>query len=219
MIGSRSDLILSGVRRLLCLAVLAAGLGSAAVASADDRARVVVPVDGEIQTAIGIIISGSGTRQVRVDPPVKRDNQSVVVEIPYTDKDKKAGALATALVSMKSGSVALADVVSLEEDYPDNAFSDIPLCSNSVDVPPLAESQLGNLKRLVEIRSQRRAVLQTKLARLMQGASLEKLRKLERGFGTGAATPVNPGMLPYELVDRLSRLRQAISTYESNRKK
>lgn len=191
----------------------------AAVAVAEDRARVVVPVDGEFDSAIGIIVSETGTRQVRVAPPVRRDDRSVIVEIPYSDKDKKQGAMATALISLKDGSVALADMVSLQEDYPDNAFSELPLCDDSIPVPPLAESQLGNLKRLVEIRSQRRAVLQTKLATLMQGPSLEKLRKLERGFGTGAGAPIHTALLPYELIDRLSRLKQAITTYEANRKK
>jgi hypothetical protein len=194
-------------------------LAFASIASAENIARVVVPVEGDIQTTVGIIVAEGQTRQVRVATPVRRDRQSVVVEVPYSEKDKKSGAHATALVSLKDGSVALADMVSLQEDYPDNAFTDLPLCDSSVRVPPMAEAQLGNLKRLVEIRSQRRAVLQTKLARLMQGSPLEKLRNLERGFGTDVGIPISPALLPYELIDRLSRLKQAISTYEANRKK
>jgi hypothetical protein len=184
-----------------------------------DVAHVVVPVDAEVQTAVGIIISQGETKQVRVANPKARDEHSVVVEVPYSDADRRAGALATALVSLKNGSVALADVVSLQSDFPDNSFTDLPLCDANVKLPVLSESQLGNLKRLVEIRSQRRAVLQTKMARLLQGASLEKLRKLERGFGTGTGVPLSPALLPFELVDRLSRLKQAISTYETNRQK
>ena len=182
-------------------------------------AHVVVPVDDEIQTAVGIILSQGETKQVRVAAPKQRDEHSVIVEVPYSDADRRAGALATALVSLKNGSVALADVVSLQGDFPDNSFADLPLCDGNMKMPVLAESQLGNLKRLVEIRSQRRAVLQTKMARLLQGTALEKLRKLERGFGTGTGIPLSPALLPFELVDRLSRLKQAISTYETNRKK
>ncbi len=188
-------------------------------ASADDKAHLIVPVDGEFEAAIGIIVSETETRQVHVAAPTKRDEQSVIVEVPYSSADKKAGALVTALVTLKSGAIALADMVSLRESYPDNAFSELPICDNSQDLPPLSESQLGNLKRLVEIRSQRRAVLQTKLARLMQGKALEKLRQLEKGFGTGTGVPISPALLPYELIDRLSRLKQAISTYEANRTK
>ncbi len=182
-------------------------------------AHVVVPIDGEVQTAVGIILSQGETRQVRVATPKARDEHSVVVEVPYTDADKRSGALATALVSLSNGSVALADVVSLQGDYPDNSFTDLPLCDANLQIPALSESQLGNLKRLVEIRSQRRAVLQTKMARLLQGSALEKLRKLERGFGTGTGIPLSPALFPFELVDRLSRLKQAITTYEANRKK
>lgn len=182
-------------------------------------AHVVVPVDAEVQSAIGIVLSQGEARQIPVAAPKVRDQHSVIVEVPYKDSDKRSGGLATALVILKNGSVALADVVSLQGDFPDNSFADLPLCDGAVRLPPLSESQLGNLKRLVEIRSQRRAVLQTKLARLMQGPALEKLRKLERGFGTGTGVPLSPALLPYELLDRLSRLKQAITTYEANRKK
>jgi hypothetical protein len=184
---------------------------------AENIAKVVVPVDSDVETAVGIILNGATTRQVKVTTPTLRDSHSVVVEIPYTDAERAAGAMASALVSLKNGAIALADVVSLEGDFPDNSFADLPLCNSQLKLPPLSESQLGNLKRLVEIRSQRRAVLQTKIARLLQGPALEKLRKLERGFGTGSGAPLNPGLMPYELIDRLSRLKQAISTYESNR--
>jgi hypothetical protein len=207
------------MRKLSCLLVVAfVTLGAINTLHAD-VAHVVVPVDAEVQTAVGIIISQGETKQVRVANPKARDEHSVVVEVPYSDADRRAGGLATALVSLKNGSVALADVVSLQADFPDNSFKDIPLCDANLKMPVLSESQLGNLKRLGEIRSQRRAVLQTKMARLLQGTSLEKLRKLERGFGTGTGVPLSPALLPFELVDRLSRLKQAISTYETNRQK
>lgn len=192
---------------------------AATAAFAEETARLIVPIDGEFDAAIGIIVSNGETKQVRVAAPQKRDDQSVIVEVPYSSSDKKSGALVTALVTLKSGAIALADMVALQESYPDNAFSDLPMCPTDQDLPPLSEAQLGNLKRLVEIRSQRRAVLQTKLARLMQGKSLEKLRQLEKGFGTGTGVPISPALLPFELIDRLSRLKQAISTYEANRNK
>lgn len=203
----------------ILLTLLTALVFCTATAHAQNRAQVAVPFSGEPKLAVGVILSAKGTRQETKTKVTRRDDNSVVVTFPFTASDRSAAALASAFVVGDGDVITFGDVVSLSTEDPDNAYIEIPACQEQIELPALASEQLGNLEKLVEIRTQRRAVLQTKITRLMQGPVLEKLRKLERGFGISNGDEIRPDMHPLELIDRLSRLKQAISSYEANKKK
>lgn len=145
-------------------------------------------------------------------------DENMLVSIPYQPQEIEDGAFATAVLFGPQGEVAFGDVKLVTDSASTKSFYSLPDCQEKVEVPPGLSQQIGLLESLVEIRAARREAHQLRLRKTLDDTFLEKLRRLERGFGLSYSKKLSPDLSAFELVDRLSRLSNAIKNYQSNKK-
>jgi len=196
----------------LCSALLAR------TATAQDSIEIDVNTAIHPTKALGLVLTEHGTEQ-RADPAIswKRANSdTVVVTVPLGRADRAAGTIISALVMDDSGAVAFGNNKPADLPELSSSIYSLPNCPGP-KVSPSLESQGSLLQSLLEVRTARRAKLQTQLNASLQGDLLARLTKLERGFGMIHAEPLSGNLPPRELEDRLARLVQAITNYRARR--
>ena len=184
---------------------------AAAPARAEERA-VIVPVvaDFEPQGAVGLLFSPSGTRQVEasVNPSPNGPHQ---VEFRIdTEKLEPGTAAAGAFVVGADGKRAFSNIVSLSVP----AAAPLPACEVG---GAIRSDNISIYEKLMKLRGERRRLSQQSVGKLLTQELSEKLSTLERGFGLETQPALAPDINPLALVDRLSRLREALREYVAGR--
>lgn len=165
--------------------------------------------------AVGLIFSAGGTEQ-KLGPKLRRVSEdTILVSFPVVESSISADSFGSALVISNDGQVALGDVKSLALRSEHSSFLSLPACIEQEDPSALRISEVGPLQRLVEFRSKRRNVSRDKIKLLLNDELLEKIAKLEAGFGLDRAKPLAADTHPLELIDRASRLIQAVTAYKT----
>lgn len=186
--------------------------------AAEQKLTLKIESDQDPTSSVGLLISSDGTTQ-KLETEVKRlDNRFVTVSFNCDDDEVRNDSVATAMIVTADGEILFSDLQPVLLSDNTSALAELPDCPDKINLPPAIEDQYANLQKLVEIRGQRRAISQTRITRIMQDAFLEKLRKLERGFGLDQKKELAPDMNPLELLDRLSRLQTALRNYQANKK-
>jgi hypothetical protein len=194
-------------------------LAVAGIANAQ-TAEVVIDTKLEPTSAAGFVMTTAGTS--RVDATFsKLENGMLAVSFPFSAPGEgEEVPEITAVVTAANGEMAFGQVRPLTAPDPKKLLIELPECE--LEEPPASPSveQLGLLLKLVEVRSARRELAQIKVNRLMEGPFLEKLRKLEDGFGLAAGeVPLDVNLSSVELVTRLSKIAIAIKNYELHKEK
>jgi hypothetical protein len=165
--------------------------------------------------AVGLIFSSSGTEQ-KLGPKLRRVSEDmIVVSFPVVESSISADTFGSALVISNDGQVALGDVKSLALRSEHSSFYSLAACIEQEDPSALRISEVGPIQRLVEFRSKRRAVSRDKIKLLLNEDFLQKIAKLEQGFGLDRTKPLAADTHPLEIIDRASRLIQAITAYKN----
>lgn len=203
------------MRRFLLIALLF----SAAPLAAQDR-TIEVNVTGNFRPvgSQGIIMTGS---TVLTKPVIKVEilaEERMVVSIPYKPEEVQEGALATAVLFGPQGEVGYGDVKYIHDSASTKSFYSLNECA-PIEAPQRMRQQVALLESLVEIRAARKEAHHLRLKQELSGAFLEKLSRLEKGFGLNYSNKLSPDLNSFELIDRLSRLSNAISNYQSNKGK
>lgn len=123
-------------------------------------------------------------------------------------------AFASVMLLSSEGDIASSSVRSLKAV----TGPGIPKCPPHQAVVLTADTQIGVLQSLVSVREARRDNARARVNEMMKDDFLETLKKLEKGFGLSRASELNPSLPPVELVDRLSRILNAIRNYRANNK-
>lgn len=166
--------------------------------------------------ASGKVVQQPNTSFERISPEI------VVVRMPYEfSKLPSATPFATAYVLTDSDEVVFGDVRLVSAADPVDSFFRIPVCAadktrTKAEIP--LPEQLNYLESLLQVRIKKREVAQQVLRDTMTPDLLTRLQKLEKGFGLEASVPLSADLSGLELVERLSRLIDAIKVYrQSNR--
>lgn len=191
-------------------------VGLAHAASDDQLVRVTVNAAFEPSSSLGLIMSEESTTQ-KIKPRIEKHSSGLyVVSFPVSKKEIKAGSLATAMLISDSGEVAAGDLIALSPNMPDPAILALPECT----LPPVSieavRAQYATLDSLVNLRLRQRDLLKNSINSELSGDLLAKLQQLERGFGLKLTQELSADLRPYELFDRLARLKTAIANHRAN---
>lgn len=203
---------------ILLLACLISGNVAFAQNQAGNYAKAIVPVAhiGEPVSAVGILVSRKGSEQVLKTSTSRDAHGNLVVSFPYPKSLVKSGGTATAMVVDQQGQYAFGEVVPLRPNGASALISALPGCPKK-DHNLGMTAQYALLESLVEIRGQRRKLLQNKIGELLSAGLAERLHRIEAGFGLQQAEAINQDMNPAELIDRLSRVLHSVQSYQVNR--
>jgi hypothetical protein len=145
-------------------------------------------------------------------------NQNMLVSIPYSPEEIEEGGLATAMLFGPAGEIAFGDVKMITDSASTKSFYSLQTCNTAPQVPSSLNQQVGLLESLVAIRAARREAHQLRLKQVLNSAFVEKLKRLEKGFGLHYGESISENSNSFVLLDRLSRLSNAIKNYQSAKK-
>ena len=197
------------------VAFLCLCLGSTHSFAEERSISVLVDTDLEPTEASVLLLSAQCTIQKPTKLIGRNQLGQIQVTFSYDSKEVRPDTVASAIVRTAAGDVAFGFVKSLSEQTLDTVS--LPTCDASEGESPALESQVGLIRSLVQVRTARREIVQKKLAAVMAEDFLETMKKLERGFGLVYSSELSSELPPSELVDRLSRLLNAVTNYRNRR--
>ena len=165
-------------------------------------------------SGMGLIMDSTGTHtftDIELSTP-----KTNTVRAKFTVPDGSAGkdALASVVVFASDGATAFSTVRSLQSI----TLPKLPECPKKEAVMLTDQNQVGVLQSLVTIRSDRRDTARAKVLQQLNPDYLERLKKLEKGFGLPSEPALSGDLPPVVLVDRLNRILNAVRNYRSNKK-
>ncbi len=200
---------------LLCLSCLLCN-SSAHAAKNEQVLKIPVKAAFEPSSALGMLLSEDSNFQAADTKIEKHSSGSYVVSFSVPKQEIKQGALATVLLLSESGEVALGDLVSLEQNALDPAIIALADCAEPEVSIEAVRAQFATLDSLVNLRVRQRDLLKDSISSELSGDLLAKLSQLERGFGLKLTEDLSSDLQPYELFERLSRLKTAIANHRAN---
>ena len=202
------------MRRIFLSLMLCAALGPTASFAEkvhDKVVEIAVTMQADPKSALGILMSSSGNVQVPVKAIERVNDSTVVVSVPYDDSSAARDTMVTAMILSEDGTPFFGGVRPLFAPDSKESSLHIPNCAPEKISEAAMQGQLSLLESLVEVRSQRRGVAQVKVAQVLDGKFLSDLKKLEHGFGFNYSQELSSDLNPVELIDRLSRISEAVS--------
>ncbi|RIL11351.1 MAG: hypothetical protein DCC75_02510 [Proteobacteria bacterium] len=192
-------------------------VSSAACAFAQQQtpAKIEINIDAPFEPAeaVGLILSEKGVYQRELDKIERASPRVLVATLSYLKESIPADAVATVLIRSEDGQIAAGSprLVLTEDEW--NSFWSLPQCPpEKFSTSAATETgKLSLLESLVDIRARRRGVAQVQLAKALDQQYIERLRKLEAGFGFSYPEPLSAEMTPVELIDRLTRIVEVIN--------
>lgn len=172
----------------------------------------------EPEKAVGIIFSSGQAIQVQASDVTSTGSGTLVVTFPYDDEQIAADAMASAIVVAPNGDTAYGLVKPLSEIALKSSYFSMPVCEE--EEPSLSlHSELSLIKKLVKVRTKMRLNRQSQIDRMLTKERLKKLRGIEVGFGLPHTTELSADLDPAELVDRFSRILNAVRRYRLEKEK
>lgn len=173
----------------------------------------------EPQIAAGIVFTPDGVEQVMDTTVTRADNGTVLVRFPYDDGAISPSTMASALVLTESGDFAMGAVKPLALLAGDGgSVYDLPICADQKGNFSL-HSQMSALDNLVKVRMGLRSNRVKTLKKTLTQDTLDKLVKLEAGFGLLNEQPLSADLNPTDLVDRFARLKDVLVNYRQHKEK
>ena len=133
---------------------------------------------------------------------------------PVPRSELREDSVATAFGYDQAGATSFANVVPALLSETRDLLASIPECSGEDGSRVAAVTSSGTLQQLIDVRNERLGIIRFKIARVMDRDFLAKLKKFEEAFGFTYAAELNPELPPEELVDRLSRIQNAVRKYQ-----
>jgi hypothetical protein len=195
--------------------IVASSLFVVSGVTAEDReisfqvATSIAPLSG-----LGLVMNAQDTKTFStVDiKPVKDGVYLAKFKIPESLISKET--LASVVIFSSDGQMAFSTVQQLQSAL----FNLPPKCSKKDTVVLSSQNQVGVLQSLVTIRGARRDTAKAKVDQQLNSNYIERLKKLEKGFGLPANPELSAEIPPADLIERLSRILNAVRNYRSNKK-
>lgn len=199
--------------RLYLLPILIALLP--ALASAE-QIHVLIKTELTPSAALGLVMSPDGSASKHEASLTKLPEG--IYQVAF-DAQAGRGAMVTAMIESTEGRYVFGSVYPISSPDPIEAQLQTPQCPQPPPPTNTNPEQLGLILKLVEVRSARRELTQIRIAKIMDGAFLTKLQKLEKGFGLEGERVLSPTLNSMELLNRLSMLAVAVKNYEMNKER
>ncbi len=183
---------------------------------ADQSTTLFFPGLRQVARASGLIYSDTTTREAPAEWKYdnERDGVFLTVEIP---RDLQSSSTLVSGVALDAESSELQFSPITFADLPDPRAV-VPMCDLSSTTFKVAHSQEALMESLVEIRERRIQVNNKKLAELAPKELIDRLKRLESGFGFHYKEQLSLNLPPEQLATRLDALFYAISRYEYHKK-
>lgn len=179
-----------------------------------ESVHVVAVSEFEPTSTIGLIITPGETFQITETKVRRLEEGKYDIEFAVPETNKGVDTLVSAILFSSDGTIAFAPTKDLNSRLP----SELPTCTTEKLTIDADEGQIGLLQSLVALRTARRTNAQDRLNKALTGPFLEKLKKLERGFGITYPQPLSATRPPTELIDRLTRIVNAVKNFQQVRK-
>jgi hypothetical protein len=185
-----------------------------------DEIEVAVNLRSEPKAALGIFFTDGKVVQQPNTNIERISDEVVLVRMPYEVSDLPSAApFVTAMVTTEDDEVVFGDTRIVKISDGADSFWRLPKCET--DVPSkkldvLLPEQLNYLESLLQVRSKKREVAKQLLRDKMTPNILSRLVKVEKGLGlSGNDNELSADLPGLELLERLSRLKEAIILYQT----
>jgi hypothetical protein len=169
------------------------------------HAEVVMSIGEKPSEIIGVESTPEGLKKIENVKVMDVNDNQIVVTFPVSSSDHLASAIA-----VEGGQ----DIRFGPFTYPTlhSSFAKTTCKDDDLTYERLLGQQ-GALENLVNVRIQRRQLLLSKIALLLENAPRERLMRLENGFGLPSVLPLSETLPADELFSRLLRLLSSIRSY------
>jgi hypothetical protein len=165
-------------------------------------------------SGLGVIMDVASTKTISnvSIKPVRDGVYQAKFTVPEDGVSKEA--LASVALFSSDGQMTFSTVQLIQSTL----FQMPPFCGKKDPVQLSTQNQIGVLQSLVSIRSARRDTAKAKIAQQLNSNYIQRLNKLERGFGLPIAPDLSAEMAPADLIERLSRIVNAVRNYRTTKK-
>lgn len=181
----------------------------------DKTMDIIVHADFEPVQSVGLILSTQGARERPIVASKRVDADTLVLTISYPSAAPR-DTMVTALVFAEDGTIAGGQVRPIVPAEPSDTYLDLPPCKPEPINEAALQGQLGVLENILRVRAQRRGVDRVRIAQIMSDKFLERLRRLEKGFGYQYTQELGPDLPPAELADRLNRILESVQLLKTS---
>ncbi len=181
-----------------------------------DNKKIVVPVhlDFTPVSATGVLIDKNISSLIK-NPKVRaQKNGYYSITFSYDPEKFSDKLMASAIIEGQNKETAVANVRLANKPSSEELLLSLPVCAK-VDPPASLGDRISLIENLVRVRSEFKSNSKEKLKNIMNKETLEKLEKLEKGFGHNPKTSLSANLSPWELVERLSRIANSVKKYRT----
>lgn len=176
-----------------------------------------IETDEDLSSVVGVIFNSRASLIVQ---PIKleRIDKSVIASFPYDSEQIFADTMVYAMGESIKGEKLIGRVKALGDGQ--SNFSQKLLEPCLEQEPPLSlQSQMSTIEQLIKVRASIRKNKHQQMIAQLDQQTLQQIYKLEKGFGLYPDHGIAHQDSPYALIDRLSRLHDAVKIYRIAREK
>jgi hypothetical protein len=183
------------------------------------QVKVRVETKPEPTKAVGILLSTTGIREVNETSIEKVGEKLYDIAFSVERSSLSDDTVATAMTTSAEGQVAFANVTPALLSESHAITGSVPECPGDDPTSIAVLNQLGPLRQLVDVRTERSKFARERLRRSLDESLLSKLSKFEKHFGLDKSKdPLTVDLPAEELLDRLSRINFALVEFKAFKK-
>jgi hypothetical protein len=186
-----------------------------------DGVEIVVRLEAkpEPKKAIGIIFSSSSSRQIEETSITKVGDKLYEVSFVAPRAALQSDSVASAIAYDENGTVSFATVTPALAPETREILGSIPECPGEDGSRLTSIASPGTLQQLIDVRTERMNIVRLKISRIMDASFVAKLNKFEEAFGLSHPNALSADLPADELIERLSRVNQAVKKYQMYKQK
>lgn len=164
--------------------------------------------------ATGMIFSTSGSAQFPKANVKMIGDKLYAISFKIPKNTVRSDTLASAYAIDENGKTSFSSVVPVMTAKEELSLGSIPKCKDENIDKVATITNMGTLRQLIDVRTQRIEIIRTKMRQSLNNVLLEKMRKYEEAFGLPHTEPLSVELPPMELFERLSRIQNAVAKYK-----
>lgn len=206
---------------LLKISVFVAAFITTVSVQAQHEVQVNLFTNEKIESTIGFLISSKGTIAKPKLALKKISDRAYLATIPLSKIELQNDTVVTAMAMLADGSIKFSEIKPAFMPALRSSYLNLASCPikakkrGSIRADVFYDQPL--LQNLVDIRQAQRELVMLRVEQALSGAILDKLIKLEAVFGFVYSEPLSAKLPAFELLQRLSNLKQAIANYEQTK--
>jgi hypothetical protein len=164
--------------------------------------------------ATGILFSATTTSEYQSSEIKMIGDKLYSVSFKVPSGEIRPDSLASAYGVDENGKVSYGSVRPVQAATAVLDIASIPRCKDANIEQIATITNVGTLRQLIDVRTQRMEIIRTKIKQTLNGVQIEKMRKFEEAFGLPHNEPLSATLPPLELYERLSRIQASVEKYK-----